>query len=175
MADQTISKSGFQHILATLTMIATLLLMIAVATATALFIVQPNSAWAEETSTDMDMQSRHFGKRMDDVDRNLNEMRRMMDRIHKTEEPDKRRSMMHSHWQTMHETMQMMHGDDSGQGPACGSLGHHMMGMHGGGMGMSNEDMAINQRMMGRCLDAQNRMMQQMMEHEHQRRHYQKQ
>lgn len=126
---------------------------------------------AEDDSSDMHMHSKHFNDRMDKVDRNLKEMHRMMHRIPQTEDAGKRRSMMDEHWQKMHETMQMMHGaGDDEEALTCGSMGHHMMGMHDG-KGMDNASMAMNQRMMGRCMEAQHQMMQQMMEHEHMRRH----
>jgi hypothetical protein len=97
------------------------------------------------------MMMRGGGMDMDRAQDRIKSMQQVMDRIHKTNDPGKRRTLLREHM----EDMQKLMGDMRGM----------MMGpsMKGGGMSMEDRQNLIGQR-----LDIMQQMMEQMMEQQSQ-------
>jgi hypothetical protein len=111
-----------------------------------------------------------FDKQAEQIQQNLKKAQEEMDQIRKTEDPIERERLLQGHWTTMQGTMAMMDGMwgpglmgdqccDQGAMGAQGSTGAgHMMG---GGMWMKQR-----QYMMGEYMGLQQKMLDQIMQHQ---------
>ncbi|MEX0958919.1 MAG: hypothetical protein WDZ63_06485 [Burkholderiales bacterium] len=119
------------------------------------------------------------GRSMMMMDRQMQKMRDMMDRMRQTTDADKRRRLMQDHMQAMREGMKMMHGmrgemgsmtSDGKSGEMTNGMSHaqgdgagESSGMMGGQMMMG---MMKRHRMMQKRMEMMESMMEQMLEHE---------
>jgi len=97
---------------------------------------------------------------------NMQKMMKQMKEINTTQDPKKRKQLMHEHMQNMHEGMQMMR--STGGGMMMGMTGDKKggAGMMGKGMGknMDSKDMSQRHQMMEQRVDMMQMMMEQMMD-----------
>lgn len=111
-------------------------------------------------------------------------MQQQMQQLQSTTDSEERQKLLHEHWESMQQAMNMLDGTEAM--PGCGTMMgmmyggggmYHMGGMHGMGMhGMgwwkpddtSPQALTNRQQMMGACMGMQQQMMNQMMLHQHQ-------
>jgi len=109
---------------------------------------------------------------MGQMQKRVQSMQQLMDRIHKSDDPAARRKLLNEHMREMQQTMMdmrgMMMGGGMMQGGPGATMGPGMMGgggMMNGGKGMTMED---RQKMMEQRLDMMQQMMEQMLEQQSQ-------
>jgi|SRR5579859_146381 len=107
--------------------------------------------------------------KMDKMQEQMTKMHGQMEKIHATTDPQERRKLMDEHMQSMREGMKMMRGMG---GDAMGGKKKGEPMMEEGGKGMDKDGMPMGMmmrkrhKMMDDRLDAMQKMMEQMLEHE---------
>ena len=109
----------------------------------------------------MQMGSAHSKGKTDMMMQNMHKMRKQMEKIHGTNDPDKRKQLMNEHMQSMQENMMMMRGMGGGMmmGVDAGKKGGAMMSKDTGSYEKGQRHQMMEQRM-----DMMQMMMEQMME-----------
>jgi hypothetical protein len=147
---------------------------------TAIFSATP--AMAEKTTPQNGAQIQQnapnmaeFDKQMKQMQEKMKKMQDQMDKIHQTKDPQTRQKLLKEHWSTMQNNMHMMDGmwgPDGCMGMTNGMrMGHGMM-MGWDGMDVyyskhTPEQMKQRQYIMDRYMPMQQRMMEHMMQHQH--------